>query len=280
MIPAELSLVLYSFSGLAKRGAGFGGALLAMAARHGWDANAIAAVMCRESGFDPAARNPQSDASGLIQFMPATARNLGTTTAALRGMTAEAQLQYVERYFVSAFGARVPPMVGDYYMGTFYPSMVGKPAEAIIFQKGTVGYTQNVGLDLDRNGQITVGDVIEAVEDTYTAARARGPVTFDGGGPAAPPFPEPTKPGAASGGTGVDLASLATAVADQAHQTALLTSRVETLIARVEAGIVKATELVDRQIANTTQIEQLTKRLDRLEHTHAMNHPSRPAGAS
>lgn len=43
--------------------------------------------------FDPAR------ATGIIQFLPSTARKLGTTTAALHGMTAAQQMTYVQRYF-------------------------------------------------------------------------------------------------------------------------------------------------------------------------------------
>ena len=41
-------------------------------------------VMNSESGLNPAAYNPNGGASGLIQFMPDTAKGLGTTTEALR----------------------------------------------------------------------------------------------------------------------------------------------------------------------------------------------------
>lgn len=40
-----------------------------------------------------------SGATGLIQFMPATAQGMGTTTAALAAMSAVQQLDYVQRYF-------------------------------------------------------------------------------------------------------------------------------------------------------------------------------------
>jgi len=56
-------------------------------------------VMYRESALDPAAKNPNSTASGLIQFTEDTAKTLGTTTGALRMMTRAGQMQYVEKYF-------------------------------------------------------------------------------------------------------------------------------------------------------------------------------------
>ena len=40
----------------------------------------LMAVINAESGFNPKARNKRSGATGLIQFMPRTARGLGTST--------------------------------------------------------------------------------------------------------------------------------------------------------------------------------------------------------
>lgn len=62
----------------------------------------LMACMAFESGetFSPAVRNAAgSGATGLIQFMPSTAKALHTTTDALAAMSAEQQLVYVERYF-------------------------------------------------------------------------------------------------------------------------------------------------------------------------------------
>ena len=64
--------------------------------------NFLMAVMSFESGetFSPSIKNAAgSGAVGLIQFMPATAKQLGTTTAALAAMTAEDQLDFVAKYF-------------------------------------------------------------------------------------------------------------------------------------------------------------------------------------
>ena len=47
----------------------------------------LMAVMYKESGINEKAVNPNGGATGLIQFMPTTAKSLGTTTAALRAMS-------------------------------------------------------------------------------------------------------------------------------------------------------------------------------------------------
>lgn len=54
-----------------------------------------------ESGgtFSTSARNEASGATGLIQFMPRTARRLGTTTEALSKMSFKEQMRYAEAYF-------------------------------------------------------------------------------------------------------------------------------------------------------------------------------------
>ncbi|MEM9986123.1 MAG: transglycosylase SLT domain-containing protein, partial [Bacteroidota bacterium] len=59
----------------------------------------LMAVMYAESRFDPAVVNRRgSRATGLIQFMPATAQDLGVSAAALAQMGAVAQMDYVYRY--------------------------------------------------------------------------------------------------------------------------------------------------------------------------------------
>jgi len=70
---------------------------------------ALMAIMDFETGgsFDPAEPNQAgSGATGLIQFMPKTARSLGTTTAELAQMSQTEQLVYVEKYF-DQFGYRL-----------------------------------------------------------------------------------------------------------------------------------------------------------------------------
>ena len=71
--------------------------LLELARAHGWDPNAIAAVIAHESAGDPKAVNPHSGATGLIQWMPATAKAYGTSVDALERMSALEQLDFVER---------------------------------------------------------------------------------------------------------------------------------------------------------------------------------------
>jgi hypothetical protein len=97
--------------------------------------------------FSPAIKNPSSSASGLIQFMAATARDLGTTTALLRAMTFQEQLVYVEKYIYNnnkifvvkkdsngnVISKKAPDnyLEADLYMMIFYPAYIGKSLSTV-----------------------------------------------------------------------------------------------------------------------------------------------------
>jgi hypothetical protein len=142
---------------LQKHGPEFVQKVKEMAGRLGVKPEWILAVMKNESGMDPKARNPAGGATGLIQFMPATARGLGTTTEALSRMSATEQLAYVEKYF-SPFKGKIHSGT-DLYMATFWPAGVGKPDEYKI--GGADVARVNPIFDLNKNGQITAGEFRE-----------------------------------------------------------------------------------------------------------------------
>lgn len=97
----------------------------AVAKSVGADPEHLALVMQFESRFNPAAVNPYSGASGLIQFMPSTSRALGTTVEAIRRMSALDQMALVERYFEQTQRAFAPGRALDTLqavaMAVFYP---------------------------------------------------------------------------------------------------------------------------------------------------------------
>ncbi len=128
----------------------------------------LMAAMAFESGgtFSPSIRNAAgSGAVGLIQFMPSTARNLGTTSDALAAMTATAQLDYVRKYFLPQ--RRRLHTLEDVYMAILYPAAIGKGASHVLFSRGTTAYTQNAGLDSNGDGAVTVGEAAERVRRQY-----------------------------------------------------------------------------------------------------------------
>lgn len=117
----------------------------------------LMAVMWFESRLKPDARNPQSGATGLIQFMPnGSIKELGTTAEALSAMSAEDQLVFVERYFTERGYAGRMRTLADVYMAVFWPAAIGKPDDAaLITDAASKAYVQNRGLDVDKDGQIT-----------------------------------------------------------------------------------------------------------------------------
>jgi hypothetical protein len=84
----------------------------------------IANVIQFESQWNPAAKNPNGSATGLIQFVEDTARKLGTTTASLRTLSVLDQWPYVEAYF-SPYKGRLTSQ-SAVFMAVFYPSAIGK----------------------------------------------------------------------------------------------------------------------------------------------------------
>lgn len=119
-------------------------------------------AMAFETGgtFDSAVKNKAgSGATGLIQFMPETAKQLtgaNTKEAAIKimeSMTPTEQLDYVEKY-LKPFKGKLKSLE-DVYMAILYPKAVGKDNKFALFQEGTKAYWQNRGLDLDKDGVIT-----------------------------------------------------------------------------------------------------------------------------
>jgi peptidoglycan hydrolase-like protein with peptidoglycan-binding domain len=128
----------------------------------------LVAIMKQESGVNPAAVNKLSGATGLIQFMPDTARRLGTNVEELRTMSAVEQLDYVYKYF-RMVGVKPGMGLGDLYMAVFMPKYVGADDSTVLGKEGASGfsgkvYAQNKGLDKNKDGSITVADVKSSVQ--------------------------------------------------------------------------------------------------------------------
>jgi len=114
--------------------------------------------------FDPAIQNPISNATGLIQFMPSTATMLGTSTNALKQMSAIEQLNYVEKYFNLSYNKnKVKTNFTDFYLIVFYPAANGKPANylfpAIVYQQNPAFHTSK--------GYFTKADLQETLKKRY-----------------------------------------------------------------------------------------------------------------
>lgn len=167
-----------AIEGLAELGPEFVRQLAAVVDRLGWTeehADYLAATMRAESGLRPEAVNPSTGASGLIQWMPVTAKRLGTTVEQIRKLGAVEQLPLVEAYYRD-FGAVAPR---DIRVVTFLPNdssgrpNAGKPDAAAATVQGEAAYGANAALDSNKDGTITVGEVRAAADGAVSAARAR-----------------------------------------------------------------------------------------------------------
>lgn len=145
----------------------------AIATRLPTDPSDLMSCIAWESGrsFRPDVRNMAgSGATGLIQMMELVAKELGTTTDALAAMTAEDQLDYVERYFMM-WKKRLAPRksfaLNDLYMAILWPAAVGKPDTFVLFDKSDLDhparYRQNAGLDIDHDGRVTKAEAAAKV---------------------------------------------------------------------------------------------------------------------
>lgn len=164
----------------------------------------IAAVLRLESNFDPNVQNKGgAPALGLLQFwrdyfpgvVARAARShpelAGVRWEDLRTLSAVAQIPFVIAYFEGVPALHVASTPSDYYVATFMPRFVGYPSSTVLGRRdsaellngtkiklGTV-YAQNAGLDVDRDGVITVGDVGRKVEAVVADARKRAPIVVD-----------------------------------------------------------------------------------------------------
>ena len=129
--------------------------------RLGIDPNWLMAIMYWESArsFSPSIQN-SIGATGLIQFIPSTARGLGTTTTALKNMSAVDQLDYVEKYF-NVYKGKLNSYV-DTYFSVFFPLAIGKPDDWVIQGAGISSNQiakQNPAFDVNKDGKVQVWEV-------------------------------------------------------------------------------------------------------------------------
>jgi hypothetical protein len=168
-------------------------------------ANNLMAIMAFESGetFDPGVPNgANSEATGLIQFMPDTAAGLlgrkkeeltiETTPKGLKrikefaDMTAVKQLEYVKKYFIRLKGKQLRLI--DLYLFVLFPPSVGKPYTHVVFasKKDLLddsndinadlrvrAYAPNKGLDTNNDGKITVEEILSTcIQPKYNKGKS------------------------------------------------------------------------------------------------------------
>ncbi len=135
------------------------------------DPNWLMAVMYKESGLNHRAVNSHGGATGLIQFMPATATGLGTTTQSLLAMSNVDQLDYVYKYF-QPYKLKILSYP-DLYLITFFPAALSKPID-YIFQTtklpAAVVARFNPTIDINKDGTITMSEFITYSYNGFTTA--------------------------------------------------------------------------------------------------------------
>ena len=126
----------------------------------------LMAAMAFESSINPTTVNRSSNATGLIQFMPSTAKGLGTTTDKLAKMSAVDQMEYVYLYLKPYAGKM--KTLSDIYMAILWPAAVGKSDTYVLWNKTgnyKTQYNANSGLDKNKDGIITKGEAAQKVID-------------------------------------------------------------------------------------------------------------------
>jgi len=132
-----------------------------ISANLGINPNWLMAIINFESAgtFSPSITN-QIGATGLIQFIPSTAKSLGTSTTELKKMTAVQQLDYVEKYlkpYKNKFKSYI-----DVYFAIFFPLAIGKPDDWVIQAQGISAaavYNSNPAFRVVKDGKIRVWEV-------------------------------------------------------------------------------------------------------------------------
>lgn len=122
-------------------------------------------VMWIESRLNPQAVNKVSGATGLIQFMPATAKALGTTTDELLKMDFDQQMEYVYLY-LRPYRGKMKSQV-DVYLAVFFPAAIGQPDDYVLQTSklsAALIAKQNPAYDLNKDGKITKAEVATAIQ--------------------------------------------------------------------------------------------------------------------
>ena len=157
----------------AKVSAAFKVKLVEISENIGVDPNYLISAIAFETGetFSPSIKN-RSGATGLIQFLPDTAAELGTSTADLAAMTAVDQMDYVGKYF-NPYRNRLET-VEDVYMAILWPAAIGKPNSWVLFSKPSAQYDRNSGLDTNKDGAVTKEKAAAMVKAKLLKGRGAG----------------------------------------------------------------------------------------------------------
>ena len=132
----------------------------------------LMAVMHSESRFDASIRNTKgSGATGLIQFMPFTAKDHQTTVDKLRNMNHVQQLDYVYDYLNNKRRKyKNYDNLTELYLAILYPKALGQKQQYVMYAKPSISYKMNKGLDQNKDGRVTVSDIDSYLKRIYPTA--------------------------------------------------------------------------------------------------------------
>lgn len=136
--------------------------------------NYIMACIALETGetFRTDIKNSGSSATGLIQFMKATAEELGTRAHLLRKMGHVQQMEYVKKYFqMQSRNVNVPAedwSLEDVYYSIFSPNSIKLKPNDIVYKKSDGDtYDKNLYHDINKDGKITKSEISENIRVNY-----------------------------------------------------------------------------------------------------------------
>lgn len=132
----------------------------------------LMAVMHAESRFDASVSNHKgSGATGLIQWMPATAKDFNVTVEKLRNMNHIEQLDFVYKYLdAKRKKHRQYENLTDLYLSILYPRALDEEYCFSLYSNPSSAYKMNAGLDEDKDGRVTVQDIDKFVKRKYPTA--------------------------------------------------------------------------------------------------------------
>jgi len=107
-----------------------------------------------------------------IQFMRATAEELGKTTSELRRMDHVEQMEYVKKYFkMQENNVGMPTeqwTLEDVYYSIFSPKTIKLKPNDVVYQNSDGGYyNKNLYHDINKDGKITKSEIAENIRVNY-----------------------------------------------------------------------------------------------------------------
>lgn len=128
----------------------------------GVDPNHLASVISFETGgsFNPAAKNPKSSATGLIQFMSGSGgtkgKYYGMSRDQFSSLSFDDQMKYVEKYYKDRDSRFKPGNEKNNSVGDVYGAVTGYG-----YKQGTEAYRLNRVWDSNKNGVVEKGEMVQ-----------------------------------------------------------------------------------------------------------------------